>query len=135
MARSALHLPREGALAVYCGHFYDEKGVPSLVDAAQLLPKATVQLVGGWPEDIERMRERTIRQCGLDHVHLAREADDARLRISADEIEIGAHDGCKLRRGAGDCDARAIQEAPLRPFHCVRRNVFEPQPRREIRAR
>jgi glycosyltransferase involved in cell wall biosynthesis len=58
VARSALHLPREGALAVYCGHFYDEKGVPSLVDAARLLSKATVQLVGGWPEDIERMRER-----------------------------------------------------------------------------
>jgi glycosyltransferase involved in cell wall biosynthesis len=58
VARSALHLPREGALAVYCGHFYEEKGVPSLVDAARLLSKATVQLVGGWPEDIERMRER-----------------------------------------------------------------------------
>ena len=27
-ARDALRLPREGALAVYCGHFYDEKGVP-----------------------------------------------------------------------------------------------------------
>jgi glycosyltransferase involved in cell wall biosynthesis len=43
---------------VYCGHFYDEKGVPSLVDAARLLTKATVQLVGGWPADIERMQAR-----------------------------------------------------------------------------
>jgi glycosyltransferase involved in cell wall biosynthesis len=58
VARVALQIPREGALAVYCGHFYDEKGVPSLVDAARLLPKATVHLVGGWPADIERMRER-----------------------------------------------------------------------------
>ena len=57
-ARAALGLPREGALAVYCGHFYDEKGVPSLVDAARLLPKASLLLVGGWPADIERMRER-----------------------------------------------------------------------------
>jgi glycosyltransferase involved in cell wall biosynthesis len=57
-ARTALQIPREGALAVYCGHFYDEKGVPSLVDAARLMPKAIVQLVGGWPQDIERMRER-----------------------------------------------------------------------------
>ena len=57
-ARAALGLPREGALAVYCGHFYDEKGVPTLVDAARLLRKSTVQLVGGWPADALRMRER-----------------------------------------------------------------------------
>jgi glycosyltransferase involved in cell wall biosynthesis len=57
-ARAALDLPREGPLAVYAGHFYDAKGVPCLVDAARHLPKLTLSLVGGWPEDIERLRER-----------------------------------------------------------------------------
>jgi glycosyltransferase involved in cell wall biosynthesis len=57
-ARAALGLPREGALAVYAGHFYHAKGVPDLVDAARRLPKLTLALVGGWPEDIARMRER-----------------------------------------------------------------------------
>src|SRR5262245_32733294 len=57
-ARAALGLPREGPLAVYAGHFYDAKGVPDLIDAARRLPKLTLALVGGWPEDIARMRER-----------------------------------------------------------------------------
>lgn len=51
-------LPREGPLVVYCGHFYPAKGVETLVEAARLLPKATVLLVGGWPEDVARLRER-----------------------------------------------------------------------------
>jgi glycosyltransferase involved in cell wall biosynthesis len=57
-ARASLGLPCEGPLALYAGHFYDAKGVPCLVDAARLLPKLTLALVGGWPEDIEKMRER-----------------------------------------------------------------------------
>ncbi len=57
-ARSGLGLPRGGPLAVYAGHFYEAKGVPCLLDAARRLPKLTLALVGGWPEDIERMRER-----------------------------------------------------------------------------
>ena len=57
-ARLELDLPVEGPLAMYCGHFYEMKGVPCLIDAAALLPKTTVSLVGGWPRDIEQMRER-----------------------------------------------------------------------------
>jgi glycosyltransferase involved in cell wall biosynthesis len=66
-ARTLLGLSREGAIATYCGHFYDEKGVPCLVDAARQLPKVAVRLVGGWPEDIERMRARA-RGCGTLHL-------------------------------------------------------------------
>jgi glycosyltransferase involved in cell wall biosynthesis len=61
-ARSALGLPREGPLAVYAGHFYDAKGVPDLIAAARRMPKLAVALVGGWPEDIERLRDRA-RSC------------------------------------------------------------------------
>jgi glycosyltransferase involved in cell wall biosynthesis len=68
-ARAALGL-REGPLAVYCGHFYEHKGVSCLVDAARRLPKVAIELVGGWPRDIARLRERargceTIRFAGF----------------------------------------------------------------------
>jgi glycosyltransferase involved in cell wall biosynthesis len=57
-ARTAIGLPREGPLAVYCGHLYEEKGAPVLVDAARRLSKVALHVVGGWPEDVARLRER-----------------------------------------------------------------------------
>jgi glycosyltransferase involved in cell wall biosynthesis len=54
-ARARLGL-RGGPLAVYCGHFYPEKGVDTLVAAAARLEKANVLLVGGWADDAERVR-------------------------------------------------------------------------------
>jgi len=56
-ARAALGSSREGALAVYCGHFYEHKGVACLIEAARRLPKVRFELVGGWPADIARLRE------------------------------------------------------------------------------
>ncbi len=57
-ARARLGLAIAGPLAVYCGHFYEPKGVTTLADAARRLSKGAVQLVGGWPEDIARLRAR-----------------------------------------------------------------------------
>jgi glycosyltransferase involved in cell wall biosynthesis len=58
VARQSLGLPSDGPVVVYCGHFYEFKGVPCLVDAARLIPEITLVLVGGWPADIETMRLR-----------------------------------------------------------------------------
>jgi glycosyltransferase involved in cell wall biosynthesis len=55
-ARSALGLPVDARIAVYCGHLYDHKGVPTVLAAAALLPEVQFLLVGGWPADIERVR-------------------------------------------------------------------------------
>jgi glycosyltransferase involved in cell wall biosynthesis len=67
-ARAALGLPREGPLAVYCGHLYEEKGAPCLVAAARLMPKVSVHVVGGWPADVARLREQAR---GCDSLRLA----------------------------------------------------------------
>jgi glycosyltransferase involved in cell wall biosynthesis len=56
-ARAAIGLPRGAPLAVYCGHLYEEKGAPVLIAAAHLSSKVAVHVVGGWPEDVARLRE------------------------------------------------------------------------------
>ena len=55
-ARARLGIGARGPLVVYCGHFYPEKGVDALAAAAPRVPKATVLLVGGWPDDVARLR-------------------------------------------------------------------------------
>jgi glycosyltransferase involved in cell wall biosynthesis len=50
--------PNGGPIAVYSGHLYDWKGIPTVLEAAKLLPDAQFHLVGGFPEDIQRQRER-----------------------------------------------------------------------------
>lgn len=47
-------LPGEGPHAVYAGHLYDAKGVPTMLGAAALLPQVRFTLVGGLAEDIAR---------------------------------------------------------------------------------
>jgi glycosyltransferase involved in cell wall biosynthesis len=57
-ARRCFGLPEDGPVAVYCGHFYETKGVPCLIDAARLAPDVTFCLVGGTPRDVAMMRQR-----------------------------------------------------------------------------
>ncbi|OGV49408.1 MAG: hypothetical protein A2X49_00595 [Lentisphaerae bacterium GWF2_52_8] len=44
--------------AVYVGHLYDYKGIPTVLSAAKLLPDVNFHLIGGIPEDIERQKEK-----------------------------------------------------------------------------
>lgn len=44
--------------AVYAGHLYDSKGIPTVLDAAGLLPGVGFDLVGGTPEDVAQTRVR-----------------------------------------------------------------------------
>jgi glycosyltransferase involved in cell wall biosynthesis len=46
------------AHAVYAGHLYDYKGIPTILEAAALLPDIAFELVGGTPQDIDRTRAR-----------------------------------------------------------------------------
>ena len=55
-ARQQLGLPRDRPIVVYCGHFYETKGVQYLADVARYLPDVCFCLVGGWPEDIVRLQ-------------------------------------------------------------------------------
>ncbi len=56
-ARAELNLPLDRPIAMYCGHFYEAKGVPCLIEAAKLAPQVLFCFVGGWPDDIERMKQ------------------------------------------------------------------------------
>jgi glycosyltransferase involved in cell wall biosynthesis len=54
-AREKLGLPPNEDIVMYIGHLYEEKGVETLVRAAEGLD-ASVYIVGGYEEDIERVK-------------------------------------------------------------------------------
>ncbi len=43
---------------LYAGHLYDYKGVPTLLEAAALMPEVDVHLLGGTDQDVACVRER-----------------------------------------------------------------------------
>lgn len=45
-----------GPHVAYVGHLYDYKGIPTVLDAAALLPQVQFHLVGGLPEDLIRQQ-------------------------------------------------------------------------------
>lgn len=47
-------LPSDKPVALYAGHLYDYKGVPTILAAANHNPGVTFALLGGLPEDIQR---------------------------------------------------------------------------------
>jgi glycosyltransferase involved in cell wall biosynthesis len=61
--------PGEQPVAAYIGHLYDYKGIPTVLEAAALLPPVRFHLVGGSPEDVNRQRAR-VQQMGLTNVVL-----------------------------------------------------------------
>ena len=56
VARKLLGLPDDRRVVMYCGHFHEKKGVQYLVEVARYLPDVHFCLVGGWPEDIARLK-------------------------------------------------------------------------------
>ncbi|MCC6971340.1 MAG: glycosyltransferase [Phycisphaerales bacterium] len=49
--------PRARPVALYSGHLYDYKGIPTILRAAERSPRIDWKLLGGLPEDIARVRE------------------------------------------------------------------------------
>lgn len=47
---------------VYAGHLYDYKGVPTIIQAAKLMPKCKFHLVGGLKQDIDRHKSVIIEE-------------------------------------------------------------------------
>ena len=48
--------PEGKPVVVYAGHLYDYKGIPTIIEAAGLLPDIDFHFIGGLPEDIERQK-------------------------------------------------------------------------------
>lgn len=114
-ARAQLGLPHEGPLVVYCGHFYPAKGVPCLVDAGRLLPKATLLLVGGWPEDIERMRAQAR---GCETIHFSGFVANERV-----PLHLAAADVLVLPNSARTREARTTSPLKLFEYMAARRPI------------
>lgn len=53
--------------ALYAGHLYDYKGIPTILAAAALLPQVGFELVGGSAEDVARVRAQA---AALDNVRV-----------------------------------------------------------------
>jgi glycosyltransferase involved in cell wall biosynthesis len=58
VAREQLGLPTDRQIVTYCGHFYEKKGVQYLIDVTRQLPDVCFCLVGGWPDDIARLKHQ-----------------------------------------------------------------------------
>lgn len=52
---------------VHAGHLYDVNGIPTVLQAAALLPEAHFHFVGGWDEDIQR-HQNTAARLGLHNI-------------------------------------------------------------------
>lgn len=59
--------PHVSPVALYSGHLYDYKGIPTLLDAASLAPDIQFVLLGGLPQDIAHVNTAA---SGLTNVHL-----------------------------------------------------------------
>lgn len=57
LARQKLSLPQEEKIVLYSGHLYDYKGIPTILETAKHLAEYTFVLVGGWENDINRVKE------------------------------------------------------------------------------
>lgn len=55
-ARQRVGLPVDANIVVYTGHLYEYKGIPELIESARLRPKIEFVIVGGWPEDVEKLK-------------------------------------------------------------------------------
>lgn len=57
-ARTKLHLPREGFLVLYAGHFYGWKGVDFFAESSSLLPQFNFVCVGGIEPEYSDFKKR-----------------------------------------------------------------------------
>lgn len=62
-------LRKQNAVALYAGHLYDYKGIPLILNVARSFPDVSFVLVGGWNNDIERIR-KSILDSGLKNLIL-----------------------------------------------------------------
>jgi len=62
--------------AVYTGHLYDYKGIPTMIEAARTTPEIDWELFGGTDEDIARVRPMTV---GIPNITVRGRVDHAQV--------------------------------------------------------
>lgn len=68
-ARQKVSLPQDAKIVLYSGHLYEYKGIPTILETASLMPEYKFVLVGGWAEDINKVKE-ACKNTNLDNVHI-----------------------------------------------------------------
>lgn len=56
-SRRNINLTGHRPIVTYVGHLYERKGIMTILDVAALMPSCDFMLVGGWEEDVERVRD------------------------------------------------------------------------------
>ncbi|MBW4431884.1 MAG: glycosyltransferase [Pelatocladus maniniholoensis HA4357-MV3] len=56
-ARQKLSFAQDEKIVLYSGHLYEHKGIPTLLKTASLMPEYKFVLVGGWINDINRVKK------------------------------------------------------------------------------
>ena len=69
VARQKLSLPQDAKIILYSGHLYEYKGIPTILETARLMPECTFVLVGGWVDDVNRVKA-ACQEKKLDNVHV-----------------------------------------------------------------
>ncbi len=69
LARQKLSLPQDRKIVLYSGHLYEYKGIPTLLETALLMPECNFVLVGGWANDINKVKE-DCKNLNLHNVHI-----------------------------------------------------------------
>ncbi len=115
-ARRELGLDPQAALAVYCGHLYEHKGAPLLLEAARRAPEIRFLLVGGTPEDREALGQRAR---DIDNLRLEPFLPNARIPML-----LAAADVLLLPHSARAPDARTTSPLKLFEYMASRRPVL-----------
>ena len=77
-ARQKLSQPQAAKIVLYSGHLYDYKGIPTLLETAHLMPECQFMLVGGWQEDIDRVKA-ACQEDKISNVELVGHVEQSRL--------------------------------------------------------
>jgi glycosyltransferase involved in cell wall biosynthesis len=104
--RRRLGLPEGQALVVYSGQLFEEKGISTLLVAADSLPQVTFVFVGGWPEDVARCAARAEGKQNVRFLGF----------VAQDQVPLyqSSADVCVLPNTAGDPSAQWT--SPLKLF-------------------
>lgn len=76
--RSQLAIDPTEKVVLYSGHLYDYKGIPMLLEVARMMPDFRFIFVGGWAEDVEKVRAECQR-LELENVVLVGHVPQAKL--------------------------------------------------------
>jgi len=80
VARQNLSIPLHKKIVLYSGHLYEYKGISTILEVAHLLPDCQFIFVGGWQDDIERVKQ-LCHQSGLENVDLIGHVSKSHLAV------------------------------------------------------